>query len=203
MILPEEIGYECELQENISLEDLREVYKEGVIIWLNGSGASPDGKSGSYRCVLEYKGHTKYIENQVPNGTTNQSMLMGAIEAVKCVNKPLRIYLISPTALGFAKGFKGKGPNGALVQQLCEIIKEKDCFLTEVQFVNGGASIKKFVYSCNSNKEEVAQYRKTQEERGNWYKEKIYRECLLKVEKVLVNRDVDNSIIDEIRRIRP
>ena len=72
-----------------------------------------------------------------------------------------------------------------------------------MQFVNGGAPIKKFIYSCNPNKEEVAQYRKTQEEKGNWYKEKIYRECLAKVEKVLVNRGVDNSIIDEIRRIRP
>lgn len=202
MILPAEIGYECEIQENISLDDLRETYKESIIIWLNGSGASPDGKPGAYRCVLEYKGHTKYIENQVPNATANQSMLMGAIEAVKRVNKPLRIYLISPTALGFATGFKGKGPNGALVQQLCEIIKEKDCFLTEVQFVNGGAAIKKFMYSCNPNKEEVAQYQKKQEEKSNWYKEKIYREYLAQVESILVNRSVDKSIIDEIRGIR-
>ena len=59
MILPEEIGYECEIQENISIDELRKDYKESIIIWLNGSGTSPDGKSGAYRCVLDYKGHTK------------------------------------------------------------------------------------------------------------------------------------------------
>lgn len=203
MILPEEIGYECEIQENISVDELREDYKEGIIIWLNGSGTSPDGKSGAYRCVLDYKGHTKYIENQTLGATANQSMLMGAIEATKCVNKPLRIYLIAPTALGFVNGFKGKGPNGALIQQLCEIIKEKNCFLTEVQFKNGGVSIKDFVYSCNPNKKEVEHYQKKQEEKANWYKEKIYRECLEQVEKVLVRSGIDNHIIDEIKRIRP
>ena len=203
MISPEEIGYECEIQENISIEELREEYKDSIIIWLNGSGASPDGKPGAYRCVLDYKGHTKYINNQVPNGTANQSMLTGAIEAVGHVTKPLRIYLISPTALGFVNGFKGKGPNGALVQQLCEIIKEKACFLTEVQYINGGAAIKKFVYDCNPNKEEVEQYQKKQEEKASWYKEKIYKECLLKVEKLLISRGIDNRIIDEIRGIRP
>ena len=39
MILPAEIGYECEIQENISLDDLKEAYKESIIIWLNCSGA--------------------------------------------------------------------------------------------------------------------------------------------------------------------
>lgn len=203
MILPAEIGYECEIQENISLDDLREAYKDGIIIWLNGSGTSPDGKPGAYRCVLEYKGHTKFIEKQVPGATANQSMLMGAIEAVKCVNKPLRIFLISPTALGFASGFKGKGPNYSLVEQLCEDIKEKDCVLTEVQFINGSASIKKFVYSCNPNQSDVEQFQRKQEEKSNRYKEIIYRECLLKVEDVLANHGIDKSIIEAIRGIRP
>lgn len=64
------------------------------------------------------------------------------------------------------------------------------------------ASIKVFVYSCNPNKKEV-EYQKKQEEKANWYKEKIYRECLAQVEEVLVRSGVICSIIDEIRRIRP
>lgn len=129
-------------------------------------------------------------------------MLMGAIEAVKCANKSLRIYLIDPTALGFVNGFKGKGPNGALIQELCEIVKDKNCFLTEVQYKNGGVSIKDFVYSCNPNKKAVGLYQKKQQEKANWYKEKIYRECLTQVEEILVRRGVDNNIIEEIKRIR-
>lgn len=65
------------------------------------------------------------------------------------------------------------------------------------------ASIKDFVYSCNPNKKEVEQYQKKQEEKTNWYKEKIYREYLAQVEEVLVRSGVNSSIIDEIRRTRP
>ena len=39
MIQPEEIGYECEIQENMSIEELRNEYKDGIIIWMNGPWA--------------------------------------------------------------------------------------------------------------------------------------------------------------------
>lgn len=206
MILAEEIGYECEIQENISIEDIRKEYAEGIIIWLNGSGSSPDGKSGSYRCVLDYRGHVKFMERQLPGATANQTMITGAIDAIQCVNKPLRVYLIAPTALGFVNGFKGKGPNGSLIQQLCESIKEKGCQLTEVQFVNGGDAIKKFVYLCNPDKSGLHAYEKQREEKQKAkksYKEIVYNECLSKVIQVLAKNGVDNSLIEAIREIRP
>ena len=210
MILAEEISFESEIQENICVEDIRKEYSEGIIIWLNGSGTSPDGKSGSYRCVLDYRGHVKFMERQLPGATANQTMIIGAIDAIQCINKPLRVYLISPAALGFVNGFKGKGPNGSLIQQLCECIKEKDCQLTEVQFINGGNEIKKFIYSCNPDKAKMSEYEKQQNEKQKSkemyrekYKESIYNECLLKVIQVLTENGVDNSLIEMIREIRP
>lgn len=75
MILPEEIGYECEIQENVSAEDIKQVYDDGIIIWLNGSGTSPEGKPGAYRCVLYYKGHAKFLEKELAGATANQVMI--------------------------------------------------------------------------------------------------------------------------------
>ena len=152
MISPEMIDYQNEIQENIDIETLRKEYQDGLIIWLNGSGASPNGKAGSYRCVLDYMGHTKFVEKELLGATANQTMINGAIDAVACVNRPMRLYLISATTLGFTKGFHGKGPNVTLIQQLYKLIKDKGCQLTTIQFVNGGELIKKFVYSCRPNK---------------------------------------------------
>lgn len=130
-------------------------------------------------------------------------MIHGAIDAIRCVNKSLRIYLISPVALGFANGFKGKGVNGKLIQQLCECIKEKKCLLTEVQFINGGNIIKNFVYSCNPDKEKVALYNKVQEDKKKQYKEIIYRDCLMQVEQILRENGINDSIIKKVRGIKP
>lgn len=202
MVSAAEIGYENELQENISVEDLRKAYTDGIIIWVNGSGKSPDGKAGSYRCVLDYMGHVKYLEKQLLDATANQAMLIGAIDAVQCVNKPIRLYLICPTALGFVNGLKGKGPNGALIQQLCEAVKERSCQLTEVQFSGSADAVKKFIYTCNPDKSKLDELERQQEKKKNRYKEAIYNECLSKVIPILQKNNVDKAIIDEIKKLR-
>lgn len=203
MVSAEEIGYENEIQENISIEDMRKEYANGIIIWVNGSGMSPDGKPGSYRCVLDYMGHVKYMEKQLPDATANQSMIMGAIDAVQCVNKPIRLYLVSPTALGFVNGFKGKGPNGALIQQLCEAIKARKCQLTEVQFMNSGDAIRKFIYACNPDKSKTDALERQHEKKKNRYKEVIYDECLTKVVQILRGNNVDKTVIEAVENIKP
>ena len=206
MISANEIGYECEIQENTSVEELRKNYNNCILIWINGSGASPNGNPGKYRCVLDFNGHVRYLEKQFPGATANEAMINGAIDATKCINKSMRLYIISSTALGFTTGFKGKGPNGALIQKLYEIIKEKKCELTEVQFINSGDAIKKFVLSCNPDKTEAGLYN-SQQERKKEYKDKyiemIYKECLLKVERVLIKNNVDFKILNEVKKIKP
>lgn len=206
MVTQEEIGFECDVQENIRIEDIRKEYKGEVLVWINGSGASPNGKPGAYRCVLEYLGHTKYMEKELPDATANQAMITGAIDAMNCITKPVRVYFISTAALGFVSGFKGSGPNSALIQQLYEWIKKKKCMLTEVQCINCGDTIKRFVYSCNPDATKLNEYDKTledKEKRKYQYKEFLYNECINKVIKVLRDNKVDNQIIKEIRTIRP
>lgn len=204
MISAEEIGYDYEIQENTSIDRIRKKYSDGIILWLKGSGRSPEGKPGKYRCVLEYKGYTKYMEKELPEVTANQSMLLGAIDAMECVNKPSRIYLVTPIPLGFISGFKGKGVNADLVQELCKVVKAKHCQLTEVQYYSGADKIKKFVYSCNPDKTAMAHLEKKQEEKKQYisqYKAKIYEECLEKVIQVLTRYGVANSLLDEVRNI--
>ena len=204
MVYAEEIGYEYEMQENTSIDRIRNGYRDGIILWIKGSGRSPEGKPGKYRCVLEYKGHTKYIEKELPDATANQAMLLGAADAMECVNKPSRIFLVTPTQLGFVSGFKGKGVNADLVQELGKIIKAKQCQLTEVHYYNGADEIKKFVYSCNPDKTALSHLEKKQEEKKqyiNAYKAKIYEECLEKVVRVLTSYGVANSLLDEVRNI--
>lgn len=203
MVSAAEIGYEVEIQENVSIDDIRKEYTNGIIVWINGSGKSPDGKAGSYRCVLDYMGHVKYLEKQLPDATANQAMITGAIDAVQCVNKPLRLYLVSPTALGFVNGLKGKGSNGELIQQFCEVVKERNCQLTEVQFSGGSDEVKKFIYSCNPDKSQIDELERQQEKKKNRYKEMIYDECLSKVVQILRENGVDKTIIEVIRDVRP
>ena len=206
MVSPKDIEFESDIQEKISIEDIRAEYNDGVIIWLNGSGASHNGKPGSYRCVLDYNGHTKFLEKKLDGATANQAMITGAIDAIKCINKPVRLYIVCTAALGLAKGFKGSGPNGLLVQQMYELIKEKECTLTEIQCINCGDTIKEFVYSCNPDKSKLDVFEKAKEDkekRKYQYKEYLYNECLSKVAELLAMRGVDNRIIREIKKIKP
>ena len=195
MVSAAEIGYEVEIQENVSIDDIRKEYTNGIIVWINGSGKSPDRKAGSYRCVLDYMGHVKYLEKQLPDATANQAMITGVIDAVQCVNKPVRLYLVSPTALGFVIGLKGKGSNGALIQQLCEVVKERNCQLTEVQFLGGSDVVKKFIYSCNPDKSQIDKLERQQEKKKSQYKEILYDECLSKVVQILQENDVEKTVI--------
>lgn len=202
MIQADEIGFECEMQENISCDGLRDTYKDGIIVWISGSGKTPDGKPAKYRCVLDYLGNVKYLEKELQEATANQAMIMGAVDAIRCVKKPFRIYLIAPTSLGFAAAFKGKGANVELVQELFQIVKEKEAALTEVQFLGGSDSIKKFIYSCNLDDLSRREDERKQEDKKNRYKEIIYKECLLKVERVLRARGVAEEIIQEVYKIK-
>lgn len=206
MVSANDIGFECDIQESVSIEDIREEYKEGVILWLNGSGAGPEGKPASYRCVLDYMGHIKYMEKNISDVTAHYAMIAGAIDAVKCINKSVRLNIVCTTSLGFAGGFKGVGVNCVLFQELYELIKEKKCTLTEVQCMGCGETVKKFVYSCNPDETMHNEYdikMADKEKRKYQYKEYLYNECLSKVAEILVMRGVDNGIIREIKKIKP
>ena len=145
MVSQKDVEYEYEIQQNITANELREQYRDGVIVWLTASGGSFNGGNGCYRCALDYKGSVKYMEKELPQTTANQAMIKGAINAVDRITMSKRIFLISPTQLGFVGAFKGKGVNLQYLQDLLSLIKQKQCQLTEVHFINGVDEIKRLL----------------------------------------------------------
>ncbi|MBR1853639.1 MAG: hypothetical protein IJ794_10960 [Lachnospiraceae bacterium] len=202
-VAEKEIGYDLEIQENMSIEELRKRYWEGIIIWLNASGTSPDGKPGEYRCAMDFHGKVKYLEKELPGATANQAMIHGAIDAVACIQKPVRVFICSPVALGYESAFKGKGVNSGLMQELFKLLLKKGCQVTEVQFIGGADLIKKFVLSCNPDHTKLDRAIQKEQQGRDYYRAKIYGECMEKVVAVLRKNHIDEAIIREVMQIDP
>lgn len=191
--MKEKIAYEKDVYHKVSPSYIKRKYDDGILIWVSGSGGPP----AKYRVVLEYQGHTRYLEGAVGQRSANQAMILGALEAVKQIKRPDQIYLVCPTELGFLTGLKGKGPNAALIQELLEEIAERGCRLTEVYNKGGGEAIKEYVWSVNPDKGPAPVNKKV-----NFWKERNYHECLGKVVQVLQECGVDEEIIEKVRAIR-
>lgn len=206
MITAEMVGYEFEEQENISVKDLQKSYSGNVILWMTGSADSAGDKSGKFRYVLQFNEGKKYYEGDLKQTTANRAMILGAIDAIKKMNKPAHIYLVVATSLGFQSGFKGKGPNGDLIQKLLELIAEKKCTFTEVKYTNGANNIKRLVYSVSGDEGLIHKLEGEEHQNRtyqNKYKETIYEECLAKVRRILEVEKVDSKIIALVQDIKP
>ncbi len=143
MISKEEISYTVlEIEGGTAaLLRIKSECNDGIILWISGSGVSPKNPA-KYICGLEYHGHLKVMEKETGPHTSNQAMLIGAIDCVKRIQKPSKVYLVSPTLLGISTGLKGHGVNGKYVQELCSILNEKECTLTEIKCFNIADQIK-------------------------------------------------------------
>lgn len=202
LVTEREIGYDLEIQENITIQELRKQYWEGIIIWINASGTSPEGKPGEYRCVMDFHGKIKYLEKELPGATANQAMIHGAIDAVNCIQKPMRVFLCAPAALGYESAFKGKGVNSDLLQELFKMLLKKGCQVTEVRYTGGADLIRKHVLSCNPDHTKLDELNKKEQQGRDYYRTKIYGECIEKVVAVLKKNHIDDSVIQEILQIK-
>lgn len=185
-----DIGYAEEIIENMPVEDIRDVYEDSLLLWLCGSGSGPSHSGGSYYCVMDYKGRTKFLEGEVYGASVNAALIAGFHQAMESLKKPVNILLLTPCPLGFHAGFRGKGPNAEKLQAALALIKEKGCTLT-ASVIPGGL-IKQFV---------MEQGGKPQEPKENKYKKIIYRECLEKVCRLLQENQVDPAVIQQVREI--
>lgn len=202
MITKEQIGFESELSENITPEYICNLYPDEILIWVSGSGCNNERTYGKYRVVMQYKANKVYYENTVEDATANQVALYGILEAISHVNKSIGVCVIVATALGFEKGFKGKGANAELVQKIYTALFEKGCTLTEICTPNGSDVIKKYI-SDNSggkftkkDKDDRKQYYKDQ------YKLNLYNEWKAKVIAVLNDNNVDEEVIEKIKNLQ-
>ena len=128
----------------VTINELKQHCQDGIILWITGSGRGPQ-KTASYKCGVEYHGHGKLVIGDAGQSTANQTMIKGAIECVKRIQKPYRLYLVSATTFGIVKGFSGKGPNTELVQELLNLVMKKECQLTEVRYLNAAETIKAYL----------------------------------------------------------
>lgn len=190
LITQTDIGYSEEIIENMSAADIRELYGDTLLLWICGSGCGTGHPAGSYYCVLDYKGSTKFMEGEVYGASTNAAMIEGFHQAAASIKKPIHIHLLTPCPLGFGNSFRGKGPNAEKLQAALAVVKEKDCTLTTS--VVTGEVIKQFV---------MEQGGKTQEPRENKYKKIIYNECIGKVCRLLRENKVDSAIILQVEAI--
>lgn len=202
----EDIKYEIEIQEKLFVGDIEKMYRGNIILWLTCSGSNADNHEGTYRYLLQYNDYIKYYDGKIEKATANQSAIHGIIDAMEKINKPSRIYVVVASTLGFENAFNGKGVNVELFQLLYGKLVEKKCELTEVRFVGGADKIKKYVYAHSDNVEliqKAVEKQKRSEEYRNNYKEQIYEECKDKIINILVNAQVDESIVEKIRNLKP
>lgn len=201
MINKEDVSYEMDLQENISVKELQKFYEGDVLLWVTGS-ANIQTREGYYRYVLQYKDAYKYYERKIADVTTNQAYIKGAIDGVKRISRDKRICIISATPLGFEMGFKGKGANGSLIQELCQEIRSKGCKLTEVRYIGHAAELKRFLDQVSGKPirdYDAENKERKKKERIDW-KKSIYVECIDKV-LAIVSDKVDEELISQIKKL--
>ena len=194
MINDQDVNFEQETMENLTVQEIRGMYKDELILWISGSGVGPGRPCGCYYGLLDYKDNVRYMEGEFPNATANQAMIRGLTEMVQAVKKPLRLIAVSPCPLGFTAGFRGKGTNGTLIQDALRGIKEKGCSLTALVLPGQAEELRMWIMEHSGRKVES---------KKNKYKEMIYRECLGQVTEILKASGIDSGIIGRIEMIEP
>ena len=96
VITQSDVNYTEEIVENLSAEDIREIYSDSLLLWVCGSGSGTAHPGGNYYCVLDYKGRTRFLEGEIAGASTNAAMIEGFRQAVTVLKKPIDIHLLTP-----------------------------------------------------------------------------------------------------------
>ena len=82
MIIQSDVNYSEEVIENLSVSDIREIYQDSLLMWICGSGSGIGHPAGTYYCVLDYKGNTRFLEGEIYGASANAAMIEGFRQAV-------------------------------------------------------------------------------------------------------------------------
>ena len=194
MVTEEDLQYEQELLENLSVEDIRQMYPDEVLFWVRGSGASAAHPEGAYYGVLDYRGNVRFMEGSVKGATAYGAILEGVKAAAERLRTPVRFHVIAPTDLYFRRtGFEGRaGQNGPLMQEIFETLYRKGCRMSYSRADSD--TVKEWI---NSHAD------RPMEPKENRYRKIVYRECLGKVTEILRNYRVSDEIIRRISELEP
>ena len=118
-------------------------HPKDYVIFISG-GWNFDDRTAYYQALLCYGQHRKTISERLKEqNSPNSAMLVGATHACSLLKKEgSKLYLISPTPLGFKKGRKGKGPNVDLVQGVLGICAGKKIEVVDMDINKGGEIIR-------------------------------------------------------------
>lgn len=121
-------------------------HPEDYVVFLSGGWNYVD-RTAYYQALLCYGQYRKKIsEHLKEQKSPNAAMLIGAMHACSLLKKEgTKLYLISPTALGFKKGMKGKGPNADLVQGVLGLCAEKKIELVDIDLHDGGDLVREII----------------------------------------------------------
>jgi len=149
MVTAEELSYKYIDVAGKGIQEIKSDTLGSILIWVTGSAYYDKVTPSKYECVLEYKGHTKYLTKEIEGKTANGIMVEGIISAAECINKASNVIVISANSLGIHKAFKGTGPNALIIQEFFKILKEKECTFTEARYTNGVDLMKKYIKLIN------------------------------------------------------
>lgn len=82
---------------------------------------------GTAESLLEYKGKTKYLYQQLQETTANRCIIEGLIAGVGQLKEPCSVLLVTATKIGVEKAVRGKGVNADLVGRLIKDLQEREC----------------------------------------------------------------------------
>jgi len=194
MVTEEDLQYEKNLLENLSVEKIHEMFPEDVLLWIRGSAGSPNRPDAMYYGLLDYKGNVRFFEGAVPDATMFGALIAGVKAAVEMIRFPVRVHLITPTDIGLQRGFKAKGMYGGQYQEILQMLKDKSCQLSDSRA--DGETVRMWIMS-HSDKPAAA------EPKENKYKKIVYRECLGKVTELLRQHQIDPELINQINQLQP
>ena len=102
---------------------------------------------GTYRCLLLYKQHKKYIENTIANVVSpNHVMVLGLIEAVKHIKlHNVKVCIISGIYVGFKAAAKNKGMYANEVNEIVDIVEKQGNTISSIAITDGMDEIKRIM----------------------------------------------------------
>lgn len=201
MITKDEINYDVELAENTSIDDLRQAYKDYVIIWLSASGKTEDNPDGSYRFIVEYNGTTRFGSDNLHDASQTKALVHGFRHALRLLIRRSHICVIAPTAFGIEDAFMGKGEDLSVFEDAFNLIKRHKSSLLEVRYLDGADEIDKYICdkggdSSFKRKLELKEHKKNKA--ISEYKNKIYKECLAKVALEMEKNEISDEVIQNV-----
>ena len=121
-------------------------HPEDYVLFVTGGWNFCD-RTAYYQVLLCYGQHRKKIfEELKEQNSPNAAMLIGTMHACSLLKKEgKKLYLVTPTPLGFKKGLKGKGPNSDLVRGVLGVCAEKKIELVDIDLHDGGELIREII----------------------------------------------------------